>query len=217
MQYFKSRRHAGRELGKGLTRYRDSLTVLIALSQGGVEVGEAIADELHLPLGMLATREIRLPWTGGPIVGSINSSGQFAANEALGKTMLDEFESEYHSYIEQEKIKAAHEVNMMHASNIMTYQNLKNKAVILVDDGLADIRPINEAMHFLKPVRITRLIAALPVATVGVIDKLHITVDEIHCLDVKANYISTDHYYEDKDVLDYQDVLKTLISYDTMA
>jgi putative phosphoribosyl transferase len=213
MQYFKNRTQAGYELSKQLTRYRDSLTVIVSLSESGISVATAIAEKLHLPVGLLATKEVRLPWREAPIVGSVDNTGRYNRNEALGKAFLEEFEIEYHNYIDQEKIRAIHEINMMHVSNVMTYSHLKDKAIIITSDGLNDVRPINETINYLKPVRITRLIAALPVATIGVIDKLHVAVDEIHCLDVKNNYVSTDHYYENEDEIEYDQKLSALLTH----
>ena len=194
MQYFQDRHQAGEELAKRLERYRDSLSVIIALSSGGLVVGEAMAKQLHLPLGLLASQEISLPWDKAPVVGSLNVTGEFTPNESLGKGMVEEYQGEYHSYIEQEKMRASHEINMMHVSNVMKYENLRDRTIIIVNDGMENTLAIDEVLNYLKPVKIARLVAALPVATIGVIDKLHISVDEIHCLDVKDNYMGVDHY-----------------------
>jgi len=217
MQYFKDRNQAGLELAKLLARYRDSESVVMALSAGGAVVGEAIARELHLPLGLLASQEIRLPWDKAPVIGALDNTGKYTANEELGAGFIDEFEGEYHSYIEQEKMRASHEINMMHVSNIMKYESLRDKNIILVNDGLSEVLEIDEAMNYLKPVRIKRMIAALPVATIKVIDKLHISVDEIHCLDVKNNYIDTNHYYENNDLPSYEDLLTVLTDFDILS
>ena len=56
------------------------------------------------------------------------------------------------------------------------------------------------ALDFLKPIRILRLVVASPVASVAVVDRLHITADELHLLDVKENFLGVDHYYEDNNV-----------------
>ena len=215
MQYFKDRVQAGDELAKLLLRYRDSQSVIVALSAGGVLVGARIADTLHLPLGMLAVKEIHLPWKDAPIVGSVDSSGEYTKNISLGEATLSDFEGEYRSYIDQEILRATHEINLMHVSNIMKRERLKGKALILVSDGLKEITPIQEAIAYLKPVSTTRLIAAIPVATVEAIDFLHISVDEIHCLDVKANYLDTNHYYETDEQPDYEALTELLVHYDT--
>lgn len=216
MQYFKDRAQAGDELTKLLLRYRDSQCVVVALSAGGVLVGARIAENLHLPLGMLAVKEIHLPWKDAPIVGSVDSSGEYTKNISLGEATLADFEGEYRSYIDQEILRATHEINLMHVSNIMKRERLNDKAIILVTDGLKEATPIREALAYLKPVRTTRILAAMPVATVEAIDYLHVSVDEIHCLDVKANYLDTDHYYEADEQPNYEELTMLLVKFDTI-
>lgn len=217
MQYFKNRQAAGRELAKRLKRYSDSPSVVVALSSKSVQIAAEIATELHLPMGMLAVKEIKLPWREAPVVGSIDNSGMYSANQALGQGFLEEYESEYRSFIDQEKISASHEINMMHVSNALKYDHLRERNIIIVSDGLNSVLAIDEALNYLKPVKIARLIAAMPIATVDVIDKLHVSVDEIHVLDVKDNYITTDHYFEDNSELSYEALLQTLVNFDTIS
>jgi len=217
MQYFKNRAQAGQELSKRLDRYRDSFSVVMALSLGGVVVAKEIADNLHLPMGMLAVEEVHLPWKEGPLMGSVDQSGEYIKNPKLSESTLQAYEGEYHSFIDQERIRIGHEINMMHVSNVLKREHLKNRNVIIVSDGLDSTSPLSEALAYLKPVRTTRIIAAVPIATVDAIDFLHMSVDEIHCLDVKANYMGTDHYYEKSDIPDYEKLIVDLVSFDTLA
>ncbi len=53
------------------------------------------------------------------------------------------------------------------------------------------------ALSFLKSVRIEKLVIAVPFCGVAAVDKLHMTVDEMHILDVKENFMGLNHYYED--------------------
>jgi predicted phosphoribosyltransferase len=51
---------------------------------------------------------------------------------------------------------------------------------------------------------------ATPLASVPAVDRMHIAADEIFCLDVIEDYISTDHYYEKHDVPDHEAVIKSI-------
>ncbi|MEX0932083.1 MAG: hypothetical protein WDZ81_00570, partial [Candidatus Saccharimonadales bacterium] len=66
------------------------------------------------------------------------------------------------------------------------------------------------AIHYLKPIRIEKIIGAVPVASVGAVDRLHILCDEIQVLNVAANFMGTDHYYEEDDVPDQEGVQEIL-------
>lgn len=216
MQYFRDRSQAGIELAKRLEHYRDRFGAIISLSQGGVLVAKEIAENLRLPIGMLAVREIRLPWENAPVIGSVDMSGEFTVNPQLDINTVNDYEAEYRNQIDQERIKISHEINLMHAAHVMSRNNLRDRIIIIVSDGLASELPIFEALNYLKPVRTPRTVVALPVATIDVVDFLHINVDEIHCLDVKTDYVSTDHYYEDNQIPSYEEILDILIQYDTL-
>jgi len=51
------------------------------------------------------------------------------------------------------------------------------------------------------------LVIATPIATVQVVDKLHVIADELHILDVKANFMGVDHYYNQNDVPSREDTI----------
>ena len=68
---------------------------------------------------------------------------------------------------------------------------------MLVSDGFDDGALVAAALDYMKPVHTEKVIAAAPVATIPLVDYLHVAVDEMHILDVKENYINTNHYYED--------------------
>jgi predicted phosphoribosyltransferase len=62
----------------------------------------------------------------------------------------------------------------------------------------------------LKPIDYDRLIVATPFASVQAVDRMHIMADEIYCMNVLANYIETDHYYDTNDMPDHELVIKTI-------
>jgi len=79
--------------------------------------------------------------------------------------------------------------------------------VILVADGLNSGAALDAAVDFLKPIRISRLVIAAPVASVEAVDKLHMLADELHILDVKDNFLDTDHYYNKNDIPSHEDTV----------
>ena len=62
-------------------------------------------------------------------------------------------------------------------------------------------------LDFLKPVRIQRLVIATPVASVELVDKVHLIADELHILDVKPNYLDTNHYYDQNDLPSHEETI----------
>jgi putative phosphoribosyl transferase len=69
---FADRLEAGRLLAGELSRRKISRdAVLLALTRGGVPVGFAVGDRLHLPLDVIVVRKIGIPWQRELAMGAI--------------------------------------------------------------------------------------------------------------------------------------------------
>ena len=84
---------------------------------------------------------------------------------------------------------------------------LLDRTVILVADGVDNGASIDVAMDFLKPIRTKRVIVATPVASIPAVDKLHMSADELHILDVKENFMGRNHYYDDNTIPSHEDTI----------
>jgi predicted phosphoribosyltransferase len=82
--------------------------------------------------------------------------------------------------------------------------------VILISDGLKDGFLLDVAMEYLKPIHVERVIMVAPFVSVAAVDRMHVLADEICCLNVIEDYISTDHYYDQDDVPSHEIVIKTV-------
>ena len=90
---------------------------------------------------------------------------------------------------------------------MISHELLQGRTIILVSDGLHDTALLDVAMDFLKPVSIQRLVIATPIASVEMVDKVHLVADELHILDVKSNYLDTDHYYDQNDLPTHEETI----------
>lgn len=206
--YFESRAHAGQLLAAQMfEKYRFENCVVMALSNGGILVGEQIAARLHCMLTMLVSETIEVP--GESInIGAVSQGGNFTFNSEFSQGEIDEYASEFHGYFEDQKRVAFNHINrLIGDGGVLSEDLLKDHVVILVSDGFNDGAVIGTAIDYLKPVRITKLVMAAPVATIPAVDKLHVVADDLYILDVKENFISTDHYYDDNDIPSIEDSL----------
>lgn len=199
--YFQSRALAGQMIAQDLVeKYRYENCAVVALSDGAVQVGEQIAASLHCVLTMLLIEGIDIPGESMEF-GSVSQSGNFTYSSGLSAGDVSEFTTEFHGYLEDAKREAFGKINrLLGDGGIIDHDMLRDHTVILVSDGLDSISVLDVALDFLKPIRIPRLIVAAPVADVVVVDKLHMYADELHILDVKSNYMGTDHYYDQNDM-----------------
>lgn len=195
--YFESRPAAGVQLAARLyERYRFENCAVVALSDGGVMVGEQIAAQLHCVLTMLLVEDIQIPGESMSF-GGVSQDGGFTYNGSFSEGERDEYTSEFHGYLEEQKREAFQRINrLLGDGGLIDHDMLRDHTVILVADGIDSGAVIDTAVDFLKPIRINRLVIAAPVASIQAVDKLHIMADELQILDVKENYLGTDHYFD---------------------
>ncbi len=209
--YFASRTQAGRILANRiLPKYRYENCAVVALSDGGVVVGAQIAMALHCVLSLLLSEDITLPRELEAIEG-ISQDGSVSFNDSYSPGELDEFIGEYYQYIEQEKLEKLHELHhLLGSGNTVDKRLLIGRNVILVSDGLSSGFAIDLAASYLKTIPIEKMIVATPLASVQAVDRLHIAADEIYCLSVVENYISTDHYYDQRDIPPHDKIIQII-------
>lgn len=209
--YFKSRAQAGQLLAKQIAKeYKGQKCAVVALSDGAVMVGAQIAMELHSVLMMLLTDAIQLPHEDTALAG-VTSSGSFTYNTFYSPGEIEDFVSEYRSFIEQEKMHKMQEMHRLEGRGGLVKKSLlQGHVVILVSDGLSNGFSLDLAAEFLKPIKTKRLVVATPLASVPAVDRMHILADEIFCLSVIEDYMTTDHYYDTQDVPSHELAVKTV-------
>jgi predicted phosphoribosyltransferase len=209
--YFHSRAEAGEQLARDLfDKYRYDDVAVVALGDGGVAVGEPIAERLHCILTLLVSETVDVPGESQRF-GAVSQSGQFTFNSELAQSEISGYMSEFHGYLEEQKRQAFHRINkLIGDGGLIDHALLQNHTIILATDGLNDITTLDVAMDFLKPVRMKKLVIAAPVASVEMVDKVHIIADELHILDVKANYLDTNHYYDQNDLPSHEETIQKI-------
>lgn len=193
-----------------LLPYRYENCVVVALSDGAVVVGQQIAASLHCTLSMLLIDTIDLPGEGEAF-GSVNQSGRFTYNGLFSAGEIEEYYSEYHGYLEDQKRQSFSRISrLLGNGGIVNEDMLREQVVILVSDGLENGASLDAAADFIKPIRIKKLIVAAPVASVEAVDRMHILADELHILNATDNFMGSDHYYDVNDVPNHETTLAVL-------
>ena len=121
---------------------------------------------------------------------------------------LEDFDSEYRNYIEQQKLEKLHSMNrLLGSGGIIEPKLLRYHNVILVSDGLSSGLSLDAAAAFLKPYKLERLVVVTPIASVSAVDRMHLLADDIYCLSVIENYMDTNHYYEDNKLPSHEEIV----------
>lgn len=191
-------------------KYRYENCAIVALDDGGVMVGAQIAMQLHCVLTLLMSAEIKLPQEPVAVAG-ITPGGVLSYNHALSDGEISELAGENFGYIEQQKLVKMHDMNrLVGEGGTIDKGLLRGHNVIVVTDGAKTGFSIDLAYEFLKPIKIEKLIFAVPFSSVEAVDRMHVLADDLYCLNVVPEYRETDHYYDTQDVPDHDTVLKTI-------
>lgn len=209
--YFEDRQQAGVKLaGRLFDKYRYENCAVIALNDGGVIIGEQVASFLHCVLTMLLVEDIDIPGEGLTF-GSVSQNGNFVNNSDFSQGEIDNYASEYNGYLQEQKRSTFQKINrLLGDGGTINYDLLRNRTVILVSDGFPDGSILDAVIDFLKPVSIERLVVASPVASSAAVNKLHMLADELHILDVKDNYLATDHYYDNNIIPSHEETVEKI-------
>lgn len=173
-------------------------------------VGTAIAARLHCVINMLLCSAIQLP-RETEVLASIDNFGGLTFNNKYSPGELEEIQAEFFSYIEQQKLQKLFEMNeLLGAGGVLSTDQLRNRVVVVVSDGLTNGFSMLAAADFLKPIKIKRLVMVTPFASVSAVDQMHVLADEIICLNVIEDVISIDHYYDDNTLPPHEAIVRIL-------
>jgi putative phosphoribosyl transferase len=208
--YFPSRHDAGELLAERLMRYRYEDCAVVALNTSGVAIGEPIAERLHCVLGLFLSEPVSIP--GEEVTfGTVTQDGDFVYNSDLSKSDTDEYYGEFHSYIDNEKREKFQNINrLIGEGGAIDPRLLREHVVIVVSDGLKTGAKLRAIAEYLKPVKMERLVLAVPIASVEAVDEMHIIADELHVLSVTENFLATTHYYDTNDTLTHDQAVEKI-------
>lgn len=181
--------------------YRYENTVVVALSEAGLAVGYQIAVNLHTALRRLLMKTIHIDDESIDYA-TIMPGGVVAINPSLSESEQSYYYGEYAGWLEEQIREGILSIDRLMGTDEVSPENMRGYNVILTDDGINNPTKLEAALTWLKPARVDKVILACPVVSVPALDRAHILCDELHILGVAANYISTEHYYDEDDAPD---------------
>jgi putative phosphoribosyl transferase len=209
--YFHDRAEAGDKLADELLQYRWENTAVMALSPGGVVVGEQIARRLHCTLSLLLTARISAPGDESLVIGTMDQTGGFTYNSMIAAGDMEEYMQEMRAYVEEEKLHQIYQMSSVVGEHGQADPaQIAGRNVIIATDGVKNGLSFDAALNFLSRVRVERTIAAIPVGPGEVIERLHGMVDEMHYLYIPESFFSVKHYYTDEHEIDPDSVVERI-------
>jgi putative phosphoribosyl transferase len=193
-QIFRDRTEAGRLLGSSLALYTDRPNLLIlALPRGGVPVAFEIARALHAPLDVFLVRKLGVPGQKELAMGAIASGNVRVLQSDVVSTFGVPL-SAIEKVTAEEMRELVRRERAIRGNRPST--QIRNREIILVDDGLATGSTMYAAVASLKQQRPLSIIVAVPVAAREACDEFRNAVDKIICLRTPEPFLAVGHCYE---------------------
>ena len=192
---FPNRAEAGRLLADRLEKYAGRNDVIVlGLPRGGVPVAYEVAKSLRAPLDVFIVRKLGVPGFEELAAGAIASGGVRVLNEDVLRALPNADE-----IIESVTAKETAELERREKSyrDDRPAPELRDRVVILVDDGLATGATMRAAVKALRQRGVAKIVVAVPVGPPDTCREFEDEADETICASAPEFFQAVGQYYED--------------------
>ncbi|MDD5405476.1 MAG: phosphoribosyltransferase family protein [Sulfurovaceae bacterium] len=199
----KDRKDAGQKLALALQKYKIDDALVLAIPRGGVEPGYEIAKALNYDFSLIICRKLPYPYNTESGFGAIAEDGSIYINQRAAYDLQDQ---EIEEIIAEQAQEIQRRIKELRSGKPLPA--IKDRTVILVDDGIAMGSTMFVAVELCKKQGAKKIIIAVPVASAHAIETFSKMVDEMVVLESPANFYAVAQVYEnwydvsDEEVLD---------------
>lgn len=187
---FQNRSRAGKALAKMLVQYKRDDVIVLGIPRGGIPVAYEIAESLDKPLGIVLVKKIGHPMNKEYAIGAVSLEDEIIMPEHNIST----------NYIEEEvKIVRKRLMQMRDYFKGRDYTNMevKNKVVILVDDGIATGYTMLNTIRLVRRCQPKKIIVAIPVGPKESIDAIKNEGVTVVVIEIPYFFNGIGAFYED--------------------
>src|SRR5213596_2935758 len=192
---FPNRTEAGLQLAEKLVKYAGRADVIVlGLPRGGVPVAFEVAQRLGVPLDVFIVRKLGVPGFEELAAGAIASGGVRVLNEDVLRAL-----PKADQIIESVTAKETAELERREKSyrDDRPAPELRDRVVILVDDGLATGATMRAAVKALRQRGVAKIVVAAPVGAPDTCRELEQEADETVCATTPEFFQAVGQYYDD--------------------
>lgn len=202
---FKNRKQAALLLAGALKQYMSEDVIVAGIPRGGIETGYYIAQQLQVQLAVIIVRKLGYPSNPEFAFGALTEDGTVyyipKSKMRISQEMIEEVEDRVKEEIEYRKLLFR---------NVQVLPNVKNKTVIIVDDGIATGATVFAAIKMCKKRGAAKIVVASPVCSKTTADELRLEADEVVILEMPDRFFSVSQYYESFNDLTYNEAVEFL-------
>jgi predicted phosphoribosyltransferase len=191
---FQDRHDAGRLLAQRLLGYADDPEVVVlALPRGGVPVAYEVALTLHAPLDIFLVRKLGVPGQPELAMGAIATGGVRVLNADVVQTLG--IPDEIIATVTSEELQELARRERLYRGD-KPAPDLRDRTVILIDDGLATGSTMRAAVAAVRQGRPAHIVVAVPVAARSTYEEFRAEVDDIICVLTPEPFYAVGLWYE---------------------
>jgi predicted phosphoribosyltransferase len=214
---FRNRQHAGFLLARHVLRVISqeqqldpSQFIVVGLPRGGVSVALEIARSLNSPLDLLVSKKIGAPDQPELAIGAVTSDGIVTLNHELIRVL-----GIAKLYIESQKEfliskTRAFEEHWLNSAGIKERPSMRNRRVIIVDDGIATGMTAVAAAQSARQRGAGEVIVTTPVMSNSAYVLLKKECDQIIAPNVLFDFAAIGQFYLDFDQVEDEEVIRAL-------
>jgi len=203
----KDRIEAGKLLGKRLSALDIKEPIVLAIPRGGIIVGHEVAKVLKCKLDVVISKKITPPENPEYAIGAITYDGTIYEGEYWNKyTNYPNFDEE----LDRKKIEVKRRLEEYRGT---ADYNLKEKIIILVDDGIATGSTVFAILNWLNKQNVEKILLAIPVIPVSTHADIERKVSQIITLEIPIEFSAVGQFYKEFDQVSDQEVKKIIKGY----
>jgi predicted phosphoribosyltransferase len=184
---FDNRFHAGELLAGKLEEYTGNEDAyVLAIPAGGVPVAFAVSKKLKIPLDLVITRKLHVPWNREVGFGAISWDGTMFLNEPLIASLGLKREDIDRCVVEEKEV-IRRRIKKFRGDK--PFPDLKDKKAIIVDDGLASGFSMLTTLKTIEPMDMNELIVAVPTAPISSINLIRPYANKVVCLNIRSGSV----------------------------
>jgi predicted phosphoribosyltransferase len=200
--FFLDRYDAAMKLVPLLEKYKNEEGVILAVPRGGVPIGYYLAKHFNFPLDLLMTKKIGHPANEEFAIGAVGMEDSIVENPYN----IPQY------YIERE-------INRIRKSLTERYKkfmgdkepvDIKNKIVIVIDDGVATGKTILATLKLLRSRQPKKLVVAVPVASAEAARLIEKEADEFISVYLPEPFYGVGRFYHDFSEVTDEEVMEFL-------
>ncbi|WP_255197045.1 phosphoribosyltransferase [Halorarius litoreus] len=188
---FTDRTDAGHQLADHLRAAGIEADVVLAVPRGGLPVARPVADALGAPLDVVVARKLGAPGNAELAIGAVADDGSYWVNDDLvGRLGVRE------EYLEDEREHQA-ELARQKADSYARGVDLRDKRVVIVDDGVATGATTLACIRRVKAAGASHVTLAVPVGPPDTLDWLAREADAVVALEEPPGFGAVGAHYRD--------------------